>query len=306
MSRMEFAVQMVGRTYDDFLAAARWSEGKGLAAFAIPDHYIYGTKEDARTPAYDAFAVMAGLARDTESIELVVLVSPITFRHPAVLAKNTATIQEMAGGRFKLGVGTGWFEKEHAKFGIDFPDIDTRFEMTDEALSYLRAAFSDPPVDFSGVHYSFEAFDIQPRPRLNLVVGGTGKVKTPVLAGKHADEFNAYPAPPAVYEEKVARARSAAAAAGRDPDALIISSSTVLVAADTASEYRDKLVAVAAEFGSDPAEMERDDKERNAPHGTWDQVRMTLAGMEESGVSRFYFQGRFDPEQIELNLSQLT
>lgn len=196
MTGMDFALQSVGRTYDDFLSAARWSESKGMAAYAIPDHYIYGTSEDAdNTPAYDAFAVMAGLARETKSIELVVLVSPITFRHPAVLAKNTATIQEMSGGRFKLGVGTGWFEREHTRFGIDFPDVDTRFEMIDEALSYLRAAFSDPPVDFSGAHYSLEAFDIQPRPRLNLVVGGTGKVKTPALAGKHADEFNAYPPP---------------------------------------------------------------------------------------------------------------
>lgn len=86
----------------------------------------------------------------------------------------------------------------------------------------------------------------------------------------------------------------------------MISSSTVLVAADTVSEYRDKLVAVAAAYGSDPEEMERDDKERNAPHGTWDQVRTILAGMEENGVSRFYLQGRFDPAEIELTLSQLT
>ena len=100
----------------------------GLAAFAVPDHYIYGMSDAALAqPAHDAFPIMAGLARETDSIELVILVSPITFRHPSVSVKNAATIQEMAGGRFKLGVGTGWIEQEHARFGIEFPETKERF-----------------------------------------------------------------------------------------------------------------------------------------------------------------------------------
>ena len=304
---MEFAIASVGRTYEDFLAAARWAESKGLAAFAIPDHYIYGTAPDAvSTPAYDAFAIMAGLARETTTIDLVILVAPVTFRHPAVLAKNAATLQQMAGGRFTLGVGTGWFEDEHSKFGLPFPDRNTRFDMAEEALAYLRAAFSDPPLGFSGTHYGLEAFDIQPRPRLRLVVGGTGAVRTPDLAGKYADEFNAFPAPHDAYLEKVSRARRAAVAAGRDPNGLLVSSAAVLLAADTKDEYWDKVVATAAEHGLDPEEMEAEEAERNAPRGTWDQVRAILGEMEACGMSRFYFQGRFDPEQIELYLSRLS
>lgn len=307
MATMQFAIQTVGNTYKNILAAAQWAEAKGMAAFAIPDHYIYGGgKDEPGTPAYDAFSVVAGLARETSTIELVILVSPITFRHPAVLAKNAATIQEMAEGRFTLGVGTGWQEQEHTSFGIAFPDLRTRFEMMDESLGYLRAAFSDPPVDFLGSHYSLEAFDILPRPTLKLLVGGTGAVKTPQLAGQYADEFNAYPAPPDAYDAKVARARRAADDAGRDPNALMVSSSGVLVAADTKIEYWDKVEAIAAEAGLDPKGMEREEEERNAPRGTWDQVRAILRRMEESGLSRFYFQGRFDPEDIELNLSRLT
>ena len=207
---MEFALQTVGNTYVEYLNAARWAESKGLAAFAVPDHYIYGIDDEALSrPAYDAFSIMAGLARETDSIELVILVSPITFRHPAVLVKNTATIQEMAGGRFKLGVGTGWLEQEHTRFGIEFPDTKERFARTEEALAYLRAAFSKPPVDFSGDYYTLDAFDMQPRPELRLVVGGTGAVKTPRLAGTYADELNAYPAMPDEYGAKIARAREA-------------------------------------------------------------------------------------------------
>lgn len=304
---MEFAVQTLGNSYAEFLDAARWAESKGLAAYAIPDHYLYGIDESAWSrPAYDAFAVMAGLARETERIELVVLVSPITFRHPSVLVKNTATIQEMSGGRFKLGVGTGWMEQEHDRFGIDFPDTKSRFSMTEEALGYLRAAFADSPTDFSGDFYSLKGFDIQPRPELKLVVGGTGVVKTPRLAGAYGDELNAYPAAADAYLTKVELAREAAANAGRNPEALLISSSGQIVAADTEAEYHDLLVEIAAAADTTAERIEEEAAKRNAPRGTWEQVRSILAGMGESGMTRFYFQGEFDAEDLELKLSKLS
>lgn len=304
---MEFAIQTIGDSYEDYLGAAKWAEGKGLAAFAIPDHYLYGVDEAAWSrPAHDAFAVMAGLARETSRIELVILVSPITFRHPSVLVKNTATIQEMSGGRFKLGVGTGWMEQEHDRFGISFPETKQRFAMTEEALGYLRAAFSEPPVDFAGQFYSLKAFDIQPHPELKLVVGGTGAVRTPRLAGTYADELNAYPATPDEYAAKIERARTAAQLAGRNPNALLISSSGQLVAADTEAEYHDLLVSLAAEHDTDAETLEKEAAKRNAPRGTWQQVRDTLSGMEDAGMSRFYFQGRFDPADLESKLSKLA
>ena len=304
---MEFALQTVADSYDGFLDAAKWAESKGMAAFAIPDHYVYGVDEKAwSAPAYDAFSVMAGLARETETIELVILVSPITFRHPSVLVKNTATIQEMSGGRFKLGVGTGWMVQEHELFGIDFPDTKQRFAMTEEVLGYMRAAFASPPTDFSGNFYSFRAFDMQPRPELKLVVGGTGAIKTPRLAGTYADEFNAYPAAPEEFLAKIELGRNAAISADRDPKCLLISSSGQVVAADTYDEYLDLLSAVAKEHDTDVEKIEKEAEKRNAPRGTWDQVRSILAGMEEAGMSRFYFQKRFDADDIELALSKLS
>lgn len=127
---MELGLQTVGDTFDYYAAAARWAEERGMAVFAIPDHYLAGGgPEDLGRPANDAMTIMAGLAMATEKIDLAVLVSPIAFRHPAVLAKSAATIQEMADGRFRLGVGTGWLEEEHSRFGIPFPDRSTRFTM---------------------------------------------------------------------------------------------------------------------------------------------------------------------------------
>lgn len=286
---IEFAVQALGPTYDETLAWARFAESRGLAAFAIPDHYLRGV-DDSAEPAHDALVVMAGLARETSSIDLVLLVSPVTWRHPAVLAKSYASLHEMSGGRLTLGLGTGWLEREHQLFGFPFPERAERFDMLAEALGYLRAAYSDPPRAFSGKHYEFEAFDMQPRPPLRLVVGGVGPRRTPELAGRFCDEFNAYPAPPEAFAAKVALARQAAVDAGRDPDALLISSSGVLTAADDEATYRKMLEARAAEFSVKVEDLEESMRMRNSPRGTWEQVKEVLAGMAEAGMRRFYIQ----------------
>ena len=159
---------------------------------------------------------------------------------------------------------------------------------------------------FNHKFYSLKAFDIQPRPELKLVVGGTGPVTTPRLAGTYANELNAYPAMPDEYHAKVERGRKAAVAAGRDPNALLISSSDRVIAADTKDEYHDKLATLAVEHDTDVEAIEEEEAKRNAPRGTWQQVREILDGMRQAGMTRFYFQGKFDPADIELKLSKLV
>ncbi len=305
---MRFALQAGGGTYAEILDWARLAEAHGLSGFAIPDHYVRGGAYnlDSEESALDALAVMSGLARDTESIELFLLVSPVTWRHPAVLAKTYATIDDMSGGRFTLGVGTGWLEREHRLFGLPFPETGTRFAMLEEALQYLRAAFSDPPQSFHGEHYAFEAFDMNPRPDLKILVGGTGAVRTPTLAGRYCNELNAYPASEEDYAAKVQIARDAAADAGRDPDALLISSSGVLIAGDTDEEYRERLERFAESIGSPMEEVEEGLRLRNSPRGTWTEVREILAGMERAGMDRFWIQAWGDkPADIGRALDRL-
>ena len=286
---IQYALQALGSTYRETLDWARFAESRGLAAFAIPDHYLRRA-DDRSEPAHDALVFMGGLARDTSSIDLVLLVSPVTWRHPAVLAKSYASLDELSGGRIKLGVGTGWMEREHELFGFPFPERLERFEMLEEALQYLRSAFSDPPVDFKGKHYSFRAFDMQPRPPLRMVVGGTGTKRTPELAGRYCDEFNAYPSPGREFAAKVDRARQAATEGGRDPAALLISSSGALTSGDTEEEYRAALEKRAARFEVTVEELEASMQRRNSPRGTWDQVREVLAGLAAAGMQRFYIQ----------------
>jgi alkanesulfonate monooxygenase SsuD/methylene tetrahydromethanopterin reductase-like flavin-dependent oxidoreductase (luciferase family) len=199
----------LGGTYDQQLEAARWAESAGLVSYARCDHYLSG--RDPSPDATDAFAVLAGLARETSDIRLCVLVTPITFRHPAVIAKNAATIDQMSAGRLDLGVGTGWMELEHAAYGIPFPDWSERWSRFEEALDYLDAAFGEGRAEFEGSHYSLDA-DVKPKPGgIRLVIGGSGPTRTPRLAGNRADEYNLFICGPDEARAKISVMRDAAA-----------------------------------------------------------------------------------------------
>ena len=291
--KLEFSLQVSG-LYDDVLSAALWAEERGLASVSLPDHCLMAIdpEQAAHVPAPDGLTQLAGLARDTERIGLSVIVSPITFRHPAVLAKMAVTIDRMSGGRFALGVGTGWMDKEHEVFGFTYPDMATRFAMMEDALGYIRAMLAEEPTGHVGEFFTLQPFGISPRPigPVPIIVGGTGKVKTPTLAGRFADEYNAYPAPPDVFDAKVRLARETAGAHGRDPDALVISSSGQVLAAPTRSEYEEKLAERAAENGITVEELEAHYDHRSTPRGTYDEVAEVLAGMRSAGMERFYLQ----------------
>jgi alkanesulfonate monooxygenase SsuD/methylene tetrahydromethanopterin reductase-like flavin-dependent oxidoreductase (luciferase family) len=296
---MDYALQVSG-TYDHVLDAARFAVDRGLVALALPDHYLMAVTEEAAkaAPAPDAFIQFGGLARETESIELVMLVSPITFRHPAVLAKMAVTLDHMSEGRFALGVGTGWFELEHDVFGLPFPDTATRFQLLEEALGYLTASFDPSHPGFEGQHFRLRPFPLSPPPlgRIPIVVGGLGKRVTPDLAGRFADEFNVYPGDDVAH--RIARFRAAATEAGRDPDGIRLSSSGQVVAAATQAGYEALMDQRASDGGMTRGELEAYFDHRRTPRGTFDQVREELERLSGLGISRFYFQGIYAPSDM--------
>jgi len=297
---MEYALQAAG-PYHRLLDAAAFAKERGLVALALPDHYLMAlTDEEARTtPAPDAFIQLGGLARDTTDIDLVMLVSPITFRHPAVLAKMAVTLDRMSNGRFTLGIGTGWMDREHEVFGFDYPDMSERFARLEEALAYVRAAFDPGTPGFAGEYYRLESFPLAPPPlgKIPILVGGTGAHKTPRLAGIYADEFNVFPGPD--MAERIGRFRAAAIDAGRDPDTIRLSSSGQVVAAETESDFNDLMNANASEAGISREEIDGHYEKRQTPRGTYEQVRETLAGFADLGIERFYVQGVFTHPDME-------
>ena len=289
---MEIALMtepQTGGTYEDLLALARWAEELGLDAFARSDHYL-DTEGSAPTAATDALATMAGLARETARIQLVVLVSPITFRHPAVLAKTAATIDQMAAGRFALGMGTGWMEREHNAFGMEFHSRRERFRRLGDALGYLRAAFHGGA--YAGEYYNLQDFPVLPRPSsgLEIIVGGAGLRKTPALAGRFADEYNLMMADSNVLSTRIGAMRNAARSAGRDPDAIRISAMAWTVVGVDELDYRERLGEGGAALGLEPDEYEALLERESVPRGTLDQLAPQMAALAGVGVERIYLE----------------
>jgi alkanesulfonate monooxygenase SsuD/methylene tetrahydromethanopterin reductase-like flavin-dependent oxidoreductase (luciferase family) len=273
----------LGGTYDQQLEAARWAESEGLVSFARCDHYLSGG--DPTPDATDAFAVLAGLARETSDIRLCVLVTPITFRHPAVIVKNAATIDQMSGGRLDLGVGTGWMDLEHEAFGIPFPDWPERWARFEEALDYVDAAFGEDPATFNGDFYSLDAM-VRPKPKgIRTIIGGSGARRTPTLAGERADEYNFFLCPADEAREKIAVMREAAG--NRDVEATAMG--PALVGRDE-SAFRERLGQAASRRGLAPEELEKRYVENGYIVGTPQRVAESIAALHEAGVQRIYIQ----------------
>lgn len=292
----------LGGTYEDLLFAAQTAEKGGLFGFSRSDHYYWSGEPG--LPATDAFTTLGGLARETKSARLTVLVSPITFRHPAVIAKAAASIDEMSGGRFDLGVGTGWMEAEHTAFGLPFPERKERFSRLGESLQYLRAAFTGGT--FEGRYYTFDA-DARPRPAgVNLIVGGQGPQKTPALAGQFADEYNHFSIAPDQLAMKIEVMKEAASAAGRSPDDITVSVMGPAMLAPNDARLSELMKRAAAFRNITVGELEERWNTARTPFGTPDRVLERFAALAGVGVTKYYLQW-FDlpdraaiEEQVEL------
>lgn len=279
----DLALQVRG-DYATLLETARFAEANRVSALALPDHYLT-SRTNPSEPAYDAFAQLAGLAVQTSTLDLSTLVSPVTFRHPAVTLKAAATIDEMSKGRFTLGLGAGWFTEEHELFGIPFPR--QRFDLLEDALAYTRAGLEGRAHE--GPHYRISAFEARPRPsNLRIVVGGSGPKRTPELAGRFADEFNVYCGPLDEMAARIETALTAASQAGRDPKSLMISTAGAVITGTTDATYRSALEAASARFQRPADELESSMRDRGTPVGR--DAREVIEAMAGIGVERFYLQ----------------
>ena len=273
----------MGGTYDELLRVARLAESEGLYSFARSDHLAWSPEP--APDATDAFATMGGLARDTDTVRLAVLVTPITFRHPAIIAKNAATIDQMSGGRFDLGVGTGWNDFEHDALGIPFPEDSERWARFEDALGYLEAAFGGGRGTHSGPFYSLD-LDVRPKPTgIRLIIGGSGPRRTPTLAGTKADEYNVFICPVDEAKAKISVMREAAG--DRPVEATMMGPVTV---AATDAELAGLIAAAAGRRNITSDEMILRWNKAGKLFGTPSQLREKFAALEEAGVGRLYLQ----------------
>jgi F420-dependent oxidoreductase-like protein len=213
-----------GVTWDDWLALARATEELGFEGLFRSDHYgpVMAGEEKG---SLDAWATLAALATVTERIRLGTLVSPATFRHPSVLAKNAVTVDHISGGRVEVGLGAGWNEAEHARYGFPFPALGERMDAFAEQLEIVHRQWKGEPFSFDGEHYRLADSDPRPKPvqepHPTLIVGGSGRRRSVALAAKWADEYNTVS--PTPDECRVLRARIAAACEREDREPLPLS-----------------------------------------------------------------------------------
>src|SRR5690242_15867264 len=143
MELRTFIEPQQGATYEDQLAFARRSEQLGYGAFFRSDHYL-AMGVDGRPGPTDSWVTLAGLARETETIRLGTMVTSATFRHPGPLAISVAQVDAMSDGRVELGLGAGWYEAEHAAYGIPFPPTGERFDRLEDQLAILSGLWATP------------------------------------------------------------------------------------------------------------------------------------------------------------------
>jgi alkanesulfonate monooxygenase SsuD/methylene tetrahydromethanopterin reductase-like flavin-dependent oxidoreductase (luciferase family) len=180
-------------TWSDWCALADACEEHGVETLFRSDHYI-SQGDKFGSVAHDAWTTIAALAARTSSLRFGTLVSPATFRAPALLANAAATADHVSGGRIELGMGAGWMEREHRAYGFPFPETRVRLEMLAEQIEIVNRLWTEEHVDFQGRHYTLEDAPGQPRavqqPRLPLLVGGSGSQGSVEPALRFADEYN--------------------------------------------------------------------------------------------------------------------
>lgn len=213
-----------GANYQEILALAMATERAGFDAFFRSDHLFGVDPEDGSYRPTDCWTTLGGLARDTERVRLGALMGAATFRSPGLLATIVASVDEMSGGRVELGLGTGWYGREHTAFGLPFPATRERFDRFEEQLAIITGLWSTPVGDnrgfsFDGEHYRIENNRTPPRtmqsPHPPVIIGGTGPKRTPAIAARFATEFNT--ALGGDLAERFAVFSRACEAIGRDP-----------------------------------------------------------------------------------------
>jgi F420-dependent oxidoreductase-like protein len=302
-----FTEPQQGASYDDLLRVAQTAEAAGYDAFFRSDHFLAMGDVSGEPGPTDAWLTLAGLARETSRIRLGTLVNSATFRLPGPLAVAVAQVDQMSGGRVELGLGAGWFEGEHAAYGIPFPSLRERFDRLSEQLEIVTGLWGTLPGErysFSGEHYTLTDSPALPKPVQQphppVIVGGHGKKRTPELAARFASEFNVGFSPMEVVSAQFERVDAACRAIGRDPSELVRSVALVIAVGRDDAEVARRALTLGREV---------DELRGGGIAGTTSEVVDRLGEWrEKTGITRIYLQllDLADLDQVELIASQVA
>ena len=209
----------------NLLKLARAAEHGGLSSLWVMDHFwqisVNGPVED---PMLEGYTALGFLAAATERVTLGTMVTGVTYRNPAILAKTATTLDVLSGGRAYFGIGAAWFEAEHDGFGVRFPPVKERFERLEEAIRIAKGMWSDSDAGFEGKHYQPGRLLNSPRaissPHPKLLIGGGGEQKTLRLVARYGDACNLFDGGDDFVTHKLNVLRGHCETEGRDYDAI--------------------------------------------------------------------------------------
>jgi F420-dependent oxidoreductase-like protein len=300
---MKLGVMIEGQEgigWEEWRNIVAWTEELGFESLWRSDHFfsLGGPRER------DSLETMVSLtyaAEHSRRIRFGPLVCSMTFRHPALLARMAAGIDQLSGGRLILGIGAGWNVPEHEAFGIDFPEVGRRMDALEDGACILRALFDSEPASYEGKRYQLHEAHLNPKPaqpRLPLLVGGSGEQRTLRIVARHADEWNCYGLTLDGYREKVAILEKHCEREKRDPATIARSMMCSYLTSTNESELR-RLIE----------EREERLRARGRPTGrggmligTPPQIVEQIKELEEAGVSRVMMQHLTPPSRDQLQL----
>lgn len=261
------------------------AEDFGYQCVFRSDHYTNASGED--KDSLELWTSLTYAASHTKRIEFGPMVTPVTFRHPTMNVRYATAIDDLSNGRLVFGLGAGWQDREHTKFGVPFYDFPTRYKMLDEALQLIiRLLESDEPSDFAGEHFQLNDAILLPRPSRSggppILIGGNGPKKTLPMVAKYADEWNAVFLNLETYKERKALLAGYLEEQGRPQDDIKYSMMTRVIYAPT----QDKLNALLSEQEQDVDAL----RERGMIVGTGQEVVDQLSALVEAGLERFMLQ----------------
>jgi F420-dependent oxidoreductase-like protein len=262
------------RPWTDVLAAAEYAERTGWHGVWVADHFM-PNRDDVSGPMHECLALLAGLAVRTGRVRIGSMVLGNTYRHPAVVAKQAATLDEMSGGRFVLGIGAGWQVNEHEAYGIALPPVRERLARFEEACQVVTGLLGRARTTFDGTHYRLSDAPLEPKPqRLPVLIGAAGEKVALGIVARHADEWNHWGLPDlAAHKGRVFAGHCARI--DRDPATVRRSAQAMIEIVEpgdaAAARRRDRLVAAG----------------RPVIMGSAAEVLDTVAGYPAAGIDEF-------------------
>jgi F420-dependent oxidoreductase-like protein len=281
--------------FDHVVGLAQAAEAAGFGLVTVMDHFYQirgiGPETD---PMLEAYTLLGGLAARTRTVRLGTLVSGVTYRNPAILAKMVTTLDVISGGRAILGIGAAWNEDEHIGYGVDFPPIRERMDRLDEALTIARAMFTQDRPSFTGRYYRIDRALNSPRPIQpggpRILVGGGGEQRTLRIAAQHADMTHWFPLGLETLRHKTEVLARHCEAIGRDPATIQRTMATPVLLAANEREGQRVLATLPPE------------RRAHVTPGTPEQAAEGLRPYLEAGFTGFTFNNTVlqTPESIAL------